>query len=318
MYLEPNGADAGGGEALPATSFGEDTNNESAGAMSHGRNTWHRKSRSYTDYTDYDWGRHSTSSTQRRSRVSAEGDSFFSSNNKFDPAGHDTLRQSRNYGRKDPHLSATLPSRSFHTSQLPEPDTDEELLPLDAELSFYAQSPQRASMGPEDEIYAGESLALYSFEPENPNELRLKEGQIILVSYRHGQGWLVAEDPETGEQGLVPEEYVRLVREIESWDPERGGFIDDDGMLLDELGESLQGTLHDQMMDEQQDGQMDIVITPRQEIDMNVTLDDTPVSPLEPMQFFEPAKPALGLDLELGLAAHEFILDERPDSLHWQ
>ncbi|KAF2859013.1 hypothetical protein K470DRAFT_203213, partial [Piedraia hortae CBS 480.64] len=55
------------------------------------------------------------------------------------------------------------------------------------------------------------SLALYAFEPENPNELRLTEGQIILVSYRHGQGWLVAEDPKTGEQGLVPEAYVRLL-----------------------------------------------------------------------------------------------------------
>ena len=35
------------------------------------------------------------------------------------------------------------------------------------------------------------------------------------MSYRHGQGWLVAEDPKTGESGLVPEEFVRLVREIE-------------------------------------------------------------------------------------------------------
>ncbi|KAF2720872.1 hypothetical protein K431DRAFT_205058, partial [Polychaeton citri CBS 116435] len=56
------------------------------------------------------------------------------------------------------------------------------------------------------------SIALYDFEPENANELRLREGQEIMVSYRHGQGWLVAEDPTTGEQGLVPEEYVRLVR----------------------------------------------------------------------------------------------------------
>ncbi|EME46884.1 hypothetical protein DOTSEDRAFT_94498, partial [Dothistroma septosporum NZE10] len=56
------------------------------------------------------------------------------------------------------------------------------------------------------------SLALYSFEPENDNELRLTEGQTVLVAYRHGQGWLVAENPETGEQGLIPEQYVRLLR----------------------------------------------------------------------------------------------------------
>jgi hypothetical protein len=70
-------------------------------------------------------------------------------------------------------------------------------------------------------------LALYNFEPENDNELRLVEDQTILVSYRHGQGWLVAENPETGEQGLVPEEYVRLLRDIEGWDWEKGGWIDD-------------------------------------------------------------------------------------------
>ena len=61
----------------------------------------------------------------------------------------------------------------------------------------------------------GKAVALFDFESEHPNELALKEGQIILVSYRHGQGWLVAEDPRTGESGLVPEEFVRLLRDIE-------------------------------------------------------------------------------------------------------
>ncbi|GAB7356414.1 hypothetical protein MBLNU459_g7187t1 [Dothideomycetes sp. NU459] len=68
-----------------------------------------------------------------------------------------------------------------------------------------------------DESYAGPSLALYTFVPENANELALREGQIIQVGYRHGQGWLVAMDLDTGEQGLVPEEYVRLLEDIEGW-----------------------------------------------------------------------------------------------------
>ncbi|PQE22741.1 sh3 domain-containing protein [Rutstroemia sp. NJR-2017a BVV2] len=50
---------------------------------------------------------------------------------------------------------------------------------------------------------------------ENENELPLVEGQVIWVSYRHGQGWLVAEDPKTQESGLVPEEYVRLLKDIQ-------------------------------------------------------------------------------------------------------
>ncbi|ABN65041.1 protein that interacts with Nap1, which is involved in histone assembly [Scheffersomyces stipitis CBS 6054] len=52
--------------------------------------------------------------------------------------------------------------------------------------------------------------ALFDFQPENDNEVALTEGQIIWISYRHGQGWLVAEDPESGENGLVPEEYVEI------------------------------------------------------------------------------------------------------------
>jgi hypothetical protein len=84
-------------------------------------------------------------------------------------------------------------------------------------------------MGPEDEeLFAGPSLALYSFEPENSNELRLVEGQEIMVSYRHGQGWLVASDPRTGEQGLVPEAYVRLIADMPNYDPETGQFVDMD------------------------------------------------------------------------------------------
>lgn len=60
------------------------------------------------------------------------------------------------------------------------------------------------------------AVALFDFLPENDNEVALREGQVIWISYRHGQGWLVAEDPDTGENGLVPEEYVEI-------------FYDDDG-----------------------------------------------------------------------------------------
>ena len=66
-----------------------------------------------------------------------------------------------------------------------------------------------------DEEWNGKAVALFDFARENENELPLVEGQVIFVSYRHGQGWLVAEDPKTRESGLVPEEYVRLLRDIE-------------------------------------------------------------------------------------------------------
>ncbi|KAJ4289654.1 hypothetical protein N0V90_010983 [Kalmusia sp. IMI 367209] len=73
---------------------------------------------------------------------------------------------------------------------------------------------------PTGEDVHGKAVVLYDFEGENHNELSVLEGQIIFISYRHVQGWLVAQDPKTGESGLVPEEYIRLLRDIEGgWDP---------------------------------------------------------------------------------------------------
>lgn len=86
-------------------------------------------------------------------------------------------------------------------------EAEEEHARFSRNYSFTIASP--------DEAMHGKAVALFDFESEHQNELPLKEGQIILVSYRHGQGWLVAEDPKTKESGLVPEEFVRLVRDIE-------------------------------------------------------------------------------------------------------
>jgi hypothetical protein len=80
--------------------------------------------------------------------------------------------------------------------------------------SRYSRDYQFTITSPDEEMH-GKAVALFDFERENENELPLVEGQIIWVSYRHGQGWLVAEDPRTHESGLVPEEYVRLLRDIE-------------------------------------------------------------------------------------------------------
>ncbi|CAI7586275.1 unnamed protein product [Penicillium glandicola] len=78
----------------------------------------------------------------------------------------------------------------------------------------YSRDYQFAVGCPDEEMH-GKAVALFDFTREHENELPLTEGQVIYVSYRHGQGWLVAEDPKTGENGLVPEEFVRLLRDIE-------------------------------------------------------------------------------------------------------
>lgn len=92
-------------------------------------------------------------------------------------------------------------------SQSPTPFDEEDESRYSREYQFHIASP--------DEEMHGKAVALFDFARENENELPLLEGQVLWVSYRHGQGWLVAQDPKTGENGLVPEEYVRLLRDIE-------------------------------------------------------------------------------------------------------
>ncbi|CAR25105.1 adaptor protein NBP2 [Lachancea thermotolerans CBS 6340] len=63
---------------------------------------------------------------------------------------------------------------------------------------------------PSEYIVNRRAVALYDFVPENDNELELREGDVLFIGYRHGQGWLVAENAERTRTGLVPEEYVSL------------------------------------------------------------------------------------------------------------
>lgn len=132
-------------------------------------------------------------------------------------------------GQRDSHF-ATLPNRSYTQGQFPE-DSDEDVSGMDPRDSRYSKDYQFTIASPDEEMH-GKAVALFDFARENENELPLTEGQIIWVSYRHGQGWLVAEDPKTGDAGLVPEEYVRLLRDIEGgWSSLSGEQPVDDSNL---------------------------------------------------------------------------------------
>lgn len=246
--------------ALPSTSFAGDDGAEAGDEVGPGGKNKHRKSKSYANISEFERGRRRESGGRRSREVQqqqqqhADPHMFYFHGQVNDPAGRERLRQSRGYSntgtadgpRKDSRLStsATLPNRSFHTA-VPATaegggtaEDDDEQIPLDTEPHTLHHSPVRSSMGPEDEeLFAGPSLALYAFEPENSNELRLVEGQEIMVSYRHGQGWLVASDPRSGEQGLVPEAYVRLIADMPNYDPVTGEWVDLDGGEEDGNGE---------------------------------------------------------------------------------
>lgn len=130
--------------------------------------------------------------------------------------------------RRDSHSAATLPQRAYAEGEGPPYDSDDEMSePGDYihDDSRFSRDYQFTIASPDEEMH-GKAVALFDFARENDNELPLVEGQVILVSYRHGQGWLVAQDPKTGESGLVPEEYVRLLRDIEGgWNGLMDGAI---------------------------------------------------------------------------------------------
>ncbi|RDW73228.1 hypothetical protein BP6252_07135 [Coleophoma cylindrospora] len=137
-------------------------------------------------------------------------------------------------GQRDSHFAGTLPNRSYMG------DNAQDFMESDASSSAsspgmtrndesrYSRDYQFTIASPDEEMH-GKAVALFDFERENENELPLVEGQVIWVSYRHGQGWLVAEDPKTQESGLVPEEYVRLLRDIQ------GGLNSLTGQVTDQL-----------------------------------------------------------------------------------
>ncbi|PGH12454.1 hypothetical protein AJ79_04290 [Helicocarpus griseus UAMH5409] len=132
--------------------------------------------------------------------------------------------------RRDSHFAASLNDQTGMDADM-ELQSDDEISEDEEnwkDSSRYSRDYQFTIVSPDEEMH-GKAVALFDFAREHENELPLKEGQVILVSYRHGQGWLVAEDPKTGESGLVPEEFVRLVRDIE------GGLNSLNGELLNAL-----------------------------------------------------------------------------------
>ncbi|AMD18992.1 HBR091Cp [Eremothecium sinecaudum] len=68
---------------------------------------------------------------------------------------------------------------------------------------------------PNEYVVNRKAIALYDFVPENDNELMLKEGDVVYISYKHAQGWLVAENYMKTRTGLVPEEYVSIFEDYE-------------------------------------------------------------------------------------------------------
>ncbi|KAJ2841896.1 HOG (high osmolarity glycerol) pathway protein [Coemansia brasiliensis] len=57
----------------------------------------------------------------------------------------------------------------------------------------------------------GRALALYNFEAENPTELAFSENDILYITYKQCDGWLVGY--KDNQVGLIPENYVQLLNQ---------------------------------------------------------------------------------------------------------
>jgi hypothetical protein len=224
------------GEQLPQTAYGdgppysEDEDISSPVVTSH-HGARHKKHKSNVVNFDHTRGRRGYPEEQRRAPLVAVNGEGSQSGHAAEaseangpsgeyityPPGSSSLAVPEGASRRDSHFATLLPRRTYAEGEGPAYDSDEEM----SEPEDYLQDDNRFSRdyqftiaSPDEEMH-GKAVALFDFARENDNELPLIEGQVILVSYRHGQGWLVAQDPKTGESGLVPEEYVRLLRDIE-------------------------------------------------------------------------------------------------------
>ena len=155
----------------------------------------------------------------------------FRSDFKLDPDGEGDLQQEDPFDEDDedddsgeltPNGRNTSHKTRRHQSKRPTDESyfgpgavsDSPVLRDDQEDSRYSRDYSFTIASPDEEMH-GKAVALYDFAKENENELPLLEGQVLWVSYRHIEGWLVAQDPKSGESGLVPEAYIRLLRDIE-------------------------------------------------------------------------------------------------------
>ncbi|KAH7556365.1 hypothetical protein J3E72DRAFT_32792 [Bipolaris maydis] len=226
------------GEQLPQTSYdggppySEDEDISSPVVTSH-HGARHKKHKSNIVNFDHTRGRRGYPEEQRRSSILplngdssqfANDDTANGSSSEYItyPPESSRLGVPEGASRRDSHFATTLPPRAYADAdtalqQGPPYDSDDDMSEPEDYIyddSRFSRDYQFTIASPDEEMH-GKAVALFDFARENDNELPLVEGQVILVSYRHGQGWLVAQDPKTGESGLVPEEYVRLLRDIE-------------------------------------------------------------------------------------------------------
>lgn len=136
------------------------------------------------------------------------------SENAFDEESDDDSEYTGYISVRDFAYDAENP---LHYGYLDEDEEDEQEYIISEDDDNYSgeYSDKRKSYSlPREYIINKEGIALYDFENLNDNELPLKKGDLIFINYKHGQGWLVVQRlDDSGEAGLVPEDYVEIIED---------------------------------------------------------------------------------------------------------
>ncbi|XP_056148325.1 sorbin and SH3 domain-containing protein 1 [Lampris incognitus] len=93
-------------------------------------------------------------------------------------------------------------------------DSVHRLAPHPSKKSFIiSQQPQSHSSSPEpSRLSCGIFQALYSYVPQNEDELELKEGDLVSVMEKCDDGWFVGTSKRTKQFGTFPGNYVKEVK----------------------------------------------------------------------------------------------------------
>lgn len=115
--------------------------------------------------------------------------------------GDELYNHAESEGEYDPGDPQYYSHQNYSDEDGREYDDEDESEEFGDEDSRFSRDYQFTIASPDEEMH-GKAVALFDFTRENENELPLVEGQVVWVSYRHGMGWLVAEDPKTGRRNL--------------------------------------------------------------------------------------------------------------------
>ena len=125
-----------------------------------------------------------------------------------------------------PRQSTILPifvSRPYAQQDVAEDSIGEGSRISNPDMDTRYSEDHRCTIAFEKEVY-DVAVALFDFTRESVDELPLNVGQIIWVCSHQSQGWVMAKDPRTGELGFVPENFVRLLPDVEgNWSTLSGG-----------------------------------------------------------------------------------------------